>query len=71
MRVRWDTTQAFSHSTCFEELFMECPVGFDFPEYPRAEYAFVLRTTLEGTKQGAAGWQNYSSDILEGRCAWP
>ena len=47
---------------------METSVGFDFPEYPRSVYVFVLRTTLEGTKQGAAGWQNYSRDILEGLC---
>ena len=47
---------------------METPAGFDFPEYPRSEYVFVLRTTLEGTRQGAAGWQTYFRDILVGQC---
>jgi hypothetical protein len=55
-----EARQDFSHSPAREVFYMKFPKFFHCLEYPEDKYVFVLRTVLEGTKQGGSAWDTYS-----------
>ncbi len=60
-----DAKQAFSHSPAKEVFYMKFPSHFSCIEYPEKDYVFVLRTVLEGAKQGGSAWDTYRTEILK------
>jgi hypothetical protein len=59
-----DARQAFSHSPAEEVFYMHFPRHFSCVEYPEPSYVWVLRTVLEGAKQGGSAWDTYRTAIL-------